>query len=169
MDIFIEQLVKRKLGAADYLIIVGSILAGCVIIFLSMLVPVITTFVLVGVCFGEYYLITSRNVEYEYSVTNGDITVDKIIARRKRKRIISIDAHNVDAMGHYKSEEHKNKSYATRLFVSESANGTDDWYFAGNHPQKGKVLVVFSPNSKVLSSIKPFLARQVAVDAFGRN
>ncbi len=102
-------------------------------------------------------------------MTNGDITIDKIINRRSRKRVISFDAHNVEAMGKYNPQEHAAKSYASRLVVSATEDGADAWYFAGNDTKKGNVLVVFSPNEKVLLSIKPFLARQVSLNAFGRN
>lgn len=170
MDIFVEQIIKKKFGTKDYLIFVGIVLLGCILILASMLfIPDFSVFVLVAVCAGAYYLISSRNLEFEYSVTNGDITIDKIINRRSRKRIISMDAHNIEAMGKYNPEEHSAKSYAARLIVSGTDDGKDAWYFAGNNPQKGNILVVFSPDEKVLTAIKPFLARQVSLNAFGRN
>lgn len=169
MDIFVEQLIKKKLDGKDYLIIAGIIAAGVILIIASTLIPMISAIVLVGVCFGAYYLITSRNLEFEYSVTNGDITIDKIINRRNRKRVISMDAHNIDFMGRYDPKTHSGKNYAARIMVTESGDGKDAWCFSGNHPQKGSVLVVFNPNEKVLAAIKPFLSRQVAINAFGRN
>ena len=170
MDIFIEQIVKKKFGTKDYLIFAGILLAGFILILASMLfIPSLAIIVLIAVCVGAYYLISSRNLEYEYSITNGDITIDKIINRRNRKRIVSMDAHDIEAMGKYNPTEHSAKSYTTRLTVSVTDDGKDAWYFAGNHPKKGSVLVVFSPNEKVLTAIKPFLARQVSLNAFGRN
>lgn len=169
MDIFVEQLIKKKLNGKDFLIIAGIIAAGVILIIASTLIPMISAIVLVGVCFGAYYLITSRNLEFEYSVTNGDITIDKIINRRNRKRVISMDAHNIDFMGRYDPKVHSGKNYAARIMVTESGDGEDAWCFAGNHPQKGSVLVVFNPDEKVLAAIKPYLPRQVAINAFGRN
>lgn len=170
MDVFIEQIIKKKTGTKDYLIYAATLLVGLLLVFASMIfVPEFSFFVLVAVCFGAYYLVTSRNVEFEYSVTNGDITVDKIINRRKRKRIITVDAHDIEEMGKYKPEEHTAKSYAERIFTAENDNGNEAWFFAARHPQKGTVLVVFSPNETTLKAIKPFLSRQVAVNVFGRN
>lgn len=169
MDIFVEQLIRKKLDSKDYLLIAGIILAGMVLVFVSTLVPGISLFVFIGVCFGAYYLITSRNLEFEYSVTNGDITIDKIINRRSRKRVISMDAHNIEFMGRYDPNAHSGKSYAVRIMAAESGEGKDTWCFSGSHPQKGMVLVVFNPNEKVLAAMKPFLPRQVANNAFGRN
>lgn len=169
MDVFIEQLVQKKSGPRDYLLIVGAVLIGALVIFLSILflLPLVI-FVLAAVCYGVYVLIISRNVEFEYSVTNGDITIDKIIAKRKRKRIISVDAHAVEEMGKYDPEKLRSKNFDARIFSSETKNGTDAWYLCAHHSERGNVLVIFSPNEKVLNSIRPFLQRQVAKDAFGR-
>lgn len=170
MDVFIEQIVKKKFGPKDYMIFAGIVLACVLLILLSMLfIPTLSMLVLIGVCVGAYYLISMRNLEFEYSVTNGDITIDKIINRRSRKRVISFDAHAVEKMGKYNPEEHRQKSYASKLFASATEDGSDAWYFVGNHTQKGNVLVVFSPDEKVLKAIKTFLPRQVSIDAFGRN
>jgi len=170
MDIFIEQIVKKKTGTKDYLVFIAAFLGGFILIIASMaLVPSISIFIIGGVCVGAYYLITSRNLEYEYSVTNGEVTIDKIINRRKRKRVISIEAHDIEVLEKYKPEEQSAKKYSERLFVSESDDGKDAWSFVTRLPQKGNVLVVFSANEKTLLAMKPFLTRQVAINAFGRN
>ena len=170
MDTFIEQIIKKQFGLKDYLIFAASILGGCVLILLSWaFVPSLSAFIFVAVCVGAYYLISSRNLEFEYTITNGDISIDKIINRRNRKRVISIDVHDIEAMGNYNLEEHSQKSYDARIFVSENDSRKDTWYVAAHHPKKGSVLVVISPNEKVLAAIKPFLSRQVAINAFGRN
>ena len=168
MDIFVEQIIKRKFGLADYAVVVASLLGSVVLVLLAVLfVPYLSAFVLIGVCVGAYYAITSRSVEYEYSITNGDITVDKIIFRRKRKRILSVDAHEVDAMGKYNPEQHRGKTYAGRYICSVNGSGEGSWYFSAHHPKKGYVLIVFDPEEKVLNAIRPFLPRQVMQSAFG--
>lgn len=170
LDTFIEQLIKKRYGAIDYLITAGTVLAALILVMLSRIfLPVVTPIVFVFVCIGAYYLITSRNLEFEYSVTNGDITIDKIISRRNRKRMISIDAHDIEAIGKYQSKDHEQKTYNVRIDASDNTKSEDTWYFAGHHTQKGSVLVIFTPNEKTLSAIKPFLPRQVAINAFGRN
>lgn len=170
MDTFIEQIIKKRFGPKDFLIFAAAILGGCAVILISWaFVPSFSSIVFVAVCIGAYYLISSRHLEFEYSATNGDISIDKIINRRSRKRLISMDAHDIEAMGKYNSDQHKQKNYDVRIVASENDDGRDAWYFSGHHPQKGSVLVVFNPNETVLQAIKPFLTRQVSIDAFGRN
>lgn len=169
MDIFVEQIVKKRLGPKDYAIITVTVFVGLVLIFLSLLIPAITFLVLIGVCIGAYYLITSRSLEFEYSVTNGDVTIDKIINRRKRKHVVSVDAHEIEEIGKFQPDLLRRKSEYAKFFTSEYDDGRESWYFCARTSKKGNVLVVFDPEEKVLNAIKPFLPRQVAFVAFGRH
>lgn len=169
MDIFVEQLVKKKWGGKDTLISVAVAVVGLALIVLSFIIPAISIFVIAGVIFGAYYLITSRNLEFEYAVTNGDITVDKIISRRKRKRVVSVDAHDIEEIGKFKPELLKSKSSFKPMFAAKTDSGEGSWYFCAHSAKAGNVLVVFDPDEKTLNAIKPFIPRQVAFVAFGRN
>lgn len=170
MDVFVEQIIKKKFGPKDYLFFLLVLLAGMVIMCAALFyIPHFFPLLLIVVFALAYYLISSRNLEFEYSVTNGDITIDKIINRRKRKHIISADARNIEKMGKYNPEEHKNKNYSKRIFVSINDSGQGGWYISLRHSELGNVLVVFDPDERVLNAIKPFISRQVSMDAFGRN
>ncbi|HEX3037754.1 MAG TPA: DUF6106 family protein [Oscillospiraceae bacterium] len=171
MDVFVEQIVKKKYDTKDYLIMAGIILGAFVLLFACFFVRILAGigfFLAVGVLVGAYYLIVSRNLEFEYSVTNGDVTIDKIINRSKRKRVISFDAHGVEEMGKYDEAKHQGKSYEKRLFTGDSAENTESWYMTFHSNKTGYTLLVFTPNEKVLTAIKPFLPHQVMHDAFGR-
>lgn len=169
MDIFVEQLVKKKFGTKDYLIIAAILLGGLVIITASFLIPSISFLIIIGVAFGAYYLISARSVEFEYSVTNGNITIDKVINRRSRKRVISVEAHDIEEMGKFKPEILKNKSSFKPYYASQMDSGENSWYFCAHTSKNGNVLVIFDPDEKVMGAIKPFIPRQVAFVVFGRN
>lgn len=169
MDIFVEQIIKKKLGPKDYAIIAATILAGLIIVYFSIYILVFAFIIWILACFGAYYVMTSRSLEYEYSVTNGDITIDKIINRRRRKRVISLDAHEIEEMGKFKPELLRNKSEYKKIFASEYDDGRNSWYFCAHTSKNGNVLVVFNPEEKVLNAMKPFIPRQVAFVVFGRN
>lgn len=169
MDIFVEQIIHRKMSPIDLLITFGVTLAGLILMVLCFLfIPSFLFFVFAGVCFGIYWVVSSRNLEFEYSVTNGDLTVDKIINRRSRKRVVSLDCKDVDAMGKYKAQDHAAKSYDKKLFVGIRADGTEGWYVSARTKKFGHVLLVFDPNDRVLEAMRPFLPRQLAFEVFGR-
>ncbi len=170
MDVFVEQIIRRRMNGKDYLIFAGILILGIVLILASMMfIPQFSILILAGVCFGGYFLIGTRNLEFEYSVTNGDLTIDKIINRRSRKRVLSFDVHNVEDMGKYDPQKHVGKTYDKRIVCSATDDGKDSWYMHFRHKDFGNTLLVFSPNEKVLGAIKPFLLRQVSFDAFGRR
>lgn len=171
MDVFVEQIVKKKYDAKDYLIFIGIGLGTLMLLFACLVIKVLASFsffIGIGILVGAYFLIISRNLEFEYSVTNGDVTVDKIINRSKRKRVISFDAHTAEEMGKYDAEKHQGKSYDKRLFTGDSADNKESWYMTFHSAKTGYTLLVFTPNEKVLTAIKPFLPHQVMHDAFGR-
>ena len=99
-DVFVEQIIKRRHNAMDYLIYVGLIVAFFIVCFAGLfIIPSFGILLIAAAGYGAYWLITSRNLEFEYSVTNGDLTIDRIINRQRRKRVISFDCKNVEAMG----------------------------------------------------------------------
>lgn len=172
-DAFIEYMVKRKttpkIIMAKIGIVVGTLLLwALIVIFLGSgkfsFIGLIAAF---GSLYGGVYLITSMNVEFEYVVTNGDIDIDKIIARRKRRRLVTVNCREAEAFGRYKASEHATKSYQTKIFACESLDSEGLWYCAVRLKDKGLTLVVFNANEKMLEAIKPFLPRPVLREAFG--
>ena len=170
-DVFVEQIIQRKHSGTDYLIFVGLSLAFLVIVFLGLFViPMFGFLLIIAAAYGGYWLFTSRNLEFEYSVTNGDLTIDRIVNRQRRKRVISFDCKDTEAIGKYKAVDHQSKHYDKKFFVSQKADGSDEgaWYITVRSAKYGGLcLVVFNPEERVLDSIKPFLPRQLAFEVFG--
>ncbi len=176
MDVFVEQIVKKKSETVDKLKIAGIIVLVFVLSFVCVFIlPGLhqiffsLSFALVaGVVYGAWVLITGMNLEFEYAVTNGDVTVDKIIAKRRRKRLVTVDAKNVEAMGKYKEADHASRQYDKTLMACDSPSNDQNWYMTFRHKTFGNTLLVFSPDERTLQAIKPFLPRQIAMEAFSR-
>lgn len=170
MDIFHEQIIKRKFCVRDGLIMAASMVGAVIILLLTMMIPqlfMFGIFILAGVCAAFYYITTSIDWEFEYSVTNGDFTCDKIIHRRKRKRQFSVDLHDTEEIGKYDAEKMAGKNYTAVYQVGETAKGVGgEWYFSGHFEKYGNLLIVFSPDEKTLEAIKPSLKRAVSRAAF---
>jgi len=178
MDVFVEQMIKRKLNAKDYLIAAGIAILAMILVFLCLTVfaqIIGTLFVLIigGIVYIAYKLIKTRFVEFEYSFTNGDLTVDKIIDRSRRKRVVSFDMKDVEEIGRYTQENAKTllqKSTKLKLFTGKNENGIseDSWYILCNSHKYGYLMLVFDPEEKVLEAIKKFLPVPVRVKCFER-
>jgi len=167
MDVFMEKIVKRKKDAKDHLITVGIILAGFVIMLFVPIIPYIGSLWLVinaGIIYLMYYLITSRDVEYEYIVTNGDLDVDKIVSKRKRKRIFSANCKEFDVVARLNSDkyDHEARNIKNRLELVSSMK-SPDIYFATLNYKGERTIIFFEPSEKMLNSFKTFIPRKVFI------
>ncbi len=160
MDIFVEQIVKKPSGRKEMLLkaLIG-IGAGLISAVGVLLLGSYALVVIVGVFYGAYWLMTGLDCEYEYIVTNGEIDIDKIVAKRKRKRLITIKASTFESYGEYKDAP---KLESNVTVVKADGNGDNPLYYADfKHNSIGNARLVFSPNERVLEALKPFLPRSI--------
>lgn len=166
MDIFTEQLIKKSANKLDYFIfLVIAVFLSIELYFSIFILGVFSIIIFAISVYLGIKLINSRFVEFEYIITNENITIDKIIAKKSRKNVVSFNLSDV-----YKFENYnKNLNLSEFKKVYKVSASTDVWCMCFCDNQSRKIAVLFSPNEKTLNTIKPFLKRQVAVDAFGRN
>lgn len=171
-DVFIEEIIKKKMEPLDWLLIlvVFTVCLGLtgVFLFFTLIFPFCLVLAGLTVYFG-YFFITRRSVEFEYSLTNDTFDVDKIIAKRTRKRLISTSVRNFDDFGPYHPEEHAQKQYEKKYFSCSSQKADDLWYFVAKGSNEGNTLVVFNGSERLLQAIKEQLPRQMYQEFFGRN
>lgn len=166
MDIFIEKIVAKKKNIQDYLIIFGIIIATIIIIPLVARIPLINTFtplVAVGIIYFDYRLITARNIEFEYAVTNGDLDIDKIIAQRKRKRIFSANCKDFEIVARLKTNKDKAgpiNNIKNRIEAVTSMD-SDDVFFSILNYKGERTVVFFEPDDRMIKSFKTFIPRKV--------
>ncbi len=177
-DVFMERMVKKKTESIDVLIYVGILLGillvtgvGFVVGFLMVGVPTLSLLITAGAVFGGYKLIGMRMLEYEYSLTNGFVTVDKIMNRSTRKRMTSFECDSCEDLGVYAENEErlKNRSFDARVFATQYADHRGSWYMIVRSKKTGKTLVVFDPDEEFVEGIKKFIPRSLKFEKFGRN
>lgn len=170
MDVFLEYMVKRKnttkAKIRKILIIIGMVLA-CFLItgfllqfpeFGFALICAIAVVIYVGV-----RLLADIRTEYEYIVTNGEMDVDKITSRRKRKRLLTVKFNEMDIMAPM-GGEHKNE-YESKsgkdIDASISPDEKGNYFIILRTTKSGLVRLIFSPNEKIIKSAKSFAPRKV--------
>ena len=172
MDVFLEYMVKKQTTGGEIVLkVVYALLAALLLVGSFFLAPFLGAFSMIatligfGAVFGAYYLITSMNVEYEYIITNGEMDVDKIIARRRRKRMLTANARKFDEFGAYRHDAMAQKSYANRVYACVSPQDPGNYYAVFNHPTLGQTLLVFTPNDRVLEGLRSFIPRKAGGNA----
>ena len=168
MDIFTEQLVKRqasgKTTALKALIGAGAAAVCLISVYLMLLGFAIALFIILGACYGAYFLMSNLDVEYEYIVTNGEIDIDKIIAQRTRKRLLTAKASTFERFGKLADAPAAESGVTTIQAEGTSANVTEAYYADLPHPAFGNVRLIFSPEEKVIEALRPYFSRNLRVE-----
>ncbi len=175
MDTFFEQIVsihktKKTFVALFSIWTVVVLVSAFLIMAMTYLPRFATVFLLIifGLFWGGYKLTALLSIEYEYILTNGDIDVDKIIARSNRKRILTISCADVERVGPYrpgvKPDGNFNKTF---LFCNETDENA--YYFVVRHKNMGMVLMIFAPDERMQGAIAKYLPRILGRDPFAKG
>lgn len=153
MDVFVEQLVKERQGKREFLAIFGLTLAALLILaatilFMTSLAPL----VLVAVAYGWWWCVKMMATEYEYSVTNGDIDIDRIRGRSKRLRLVSVRGDKIESLAPCKERAPLGKfDRVVRCTTRQSDKAL--WRFTYHSKKNGHTVVVFEPDDRVLHAL----------------
>lgn len=167
-DIFVEELIARRSSfgttmAKVGIVLLAFLLASAVFLFLNFIFPV----TLAVICVAAYYVIKMLNVEYEYAFTNGDLDVDKITGKRRRKRMLEINARQIQVMAPYTQEfepEVRNYQVVAQKDYAASKGAVGRWFFIYENEQGQYEFVVFQPSARMRRAMKPFLRLRMKGD-----
>ncbi len=175
-DILCEQLVKRKFGSKQ--IFIGGCIALLGLI-LSLVLYVIGAYVdtvtglmriilfFCGVAITVFFL-RKLMVEYEYAFYNGELTVDRITAKSKRKAMLSVSVKGFEKMGKYTPDAVERLNFTKIRDYSISKYDSDAVFALYKDEKSGeKTLLIFSPNEKLIKALKtsvnPTVFREAAL------
>ena len=165
MDTFVEQIVGKRKEGKEWAIIIGVSAAFIIVsVLLLMFIPIISFLLIAGAAYGTWWLITSQNIEYEYSVTNGDIDIDQIVARRKRKRIVSVSGAKIESLAPYDAASFGSRPFDRKVLAAPSLREEGLWCFTYHSKKNGNTIVVFQPEQRVLDALIAGLPRLVQID-----
>lgn len=168
MDIFNEYIVKKAKDGKDYAMIAMFLLVGMIggtllasIFAAIQFLASFSLLVLAGSIYFMYWGITSRNIEYEYIVTNGELDVDSIVHRRKRKRLMSVSSKTFDLFAPMNSEHSREIERQQDLKKIDASSGRDvpNRYFALFSKDSVRYLLIFEPTDKMLADFERFVPR----------
>lgn len=178
MPVFIEQIVKKKREATDILRIILVVLAAFV---------VDSTFLVIGVLrfvfpavfaisvYAAYNFIRNQSLEFEYSVMNGELDVDSIAGRRKRKKLMSVSIRRFSILAPAKEEykaEFGSESIRNFIYAYISANSEGLWFARFEDDAGLDTVLFFNPNERVLRAIAkiiPSKAKEVPSELLTRG
>lgn len=124
MDRYNERLIKARTTTSSILFLSMAIaFTGASLIFVLLSPPLGFLLVAVGIAL-IVYLKDGLSLEYEIILTNGDIDVSKIIAKKRRKNVKSIEASAITRMADAEDERVANDlslgTYKVKKFVGKN-------------------------------------------------
>lgn len=161
-DNFAEQLVKKKPGSSDntkkLMIILGAVIITAVTMYLAFVTGLyLILAITMGVIYGAYYFFRDTNIEYEYTFTNGELDVDKIIGQRRRKHLITINIAKLNDFGEVNADTPDNQD--ATLFLCSDNTDEGEYYADAEDEEYGKVRLIFTPSEKMVSYIEAAMPR----------
>lgn len=158
-DIFVERLVEKKVTKADTFKKVLIITVALFICMVCFLVEALFTFfhiIVAALCAIIWFVFSKMSIEYEYSLSHGDLTIDIIYAKRSRKNVYEINLKDRLEYLAPNTQDHGgefNRQAVRTIDVSADSAG-DDVYFMNVSSDKGLVRVLFDPNEKLLVAMR---------------
>ena len=162
MDSYSEQIVKQSMTGKQIAMILGTVVAAAalwtvVILFL----PMAFIWVAAGSGIGIYWVASSQSWEVEYNVTNGDIDIDRIVARRSRKTIVRVRGKKIE---HLLPCDKMPSETFDRVVMAASKEQNATWFFTYYSKKSGRTIVFFEPNEKTLAELRRGLNRNVLTE-----
>ncbi len=173
MDIFIEEMVKKKKSSTDSLCLFG-VVAFCVFLSAVLFTVVIPAFpqlssivmlVILAIVYITYILAAKFNLEYEYALVNSEMDVDKIEGKKRRKSLATVNLRGLEFFGNKTSPEFDSclKNPGIKKIYACRDKSADDVYFVVFNDGAEKKMLIFSPSDKIISVIEKLNPKRVAI------
>lgn len=164
METYVECMVKKKangLMSALKVLLIGLTVITGLLGFMGLIVFLIIA-VVAGV--GAYFVSLNANLEYEYLYVDKQLTVDKIMARTRRKKVETFDLERMEILAPIKSwhlDDYKNRQLKVVDYSSGVEQQPDIRY---SMIYNGEKRVIFEPNAEMVAAIKSIAPRKVFTD-----
>ena len=165
-DMYSELLVKKEQTVKDQAIkilliflLVFTAIAGLI---LTPLAWVLT----IGLGIAAYFVLPLLDLEYEYVFVNGELDIDRIASKAKRKRMKSFDLAKMEIMAPVNSHRMDYQNHNTNMKVLDFSSGNSQHkIFAMIIPDDTTVYrVLLEPYKELLDNIARSCPRKVFLD-----
>jgi len=160
--VFKEQIVKRQPSSMDAVKRAGLVVAVLAISVLAFsFIPPFAPVLILAAGFGAWYFMSFLKVEYEYAFTDGELDIDIIYNRSRRKRLFSAKVNEFDIMAHVddKMRAGEFSGAAETLDYSSGVVGNDTYAFLINYKGK-RTKIIIEPNAVMLKALATVLTRR---------
>lgn len=158
-DYYTEQLVKKRTSMKD--VVVKAFLVALTIV--SVLVVFMFPFGIIApviIIVLDVIMFQRMDVEYEYLFVNGDLDVDKIMHKAKRKRIFTININDIEIVAPSDSPElNQYRGIKANDYSSMESGAKTYTLVAVTQGEQKKI--IFEPNDTIIEGLRMLAPRKV--------
>ncbi len=166
MEVFYEYMVEKKKTNREAMIRMGSIAVAILLTLMTILflfgrIMGFEVFIIFAVWYGVAAVFKRTDVEFEYILTNSAMDVDKIMSKKARKRLVTVDFKAIEVC------QPADKIEAPSGVTIMDCTGDIDAgsvYYVDFLKNSQRTRLFFQPNAKILQSIKQVNPRQITVN-----
>lgn len=162
-ETYVECLVKRKTPAyATLLKILTIMLAVCFILVGLIIWPALIIGVVIGII--AYFVSMNADIEYEYLYVDKELTIDKVMAKSKRKRVIVLDMERLEILApvySYHLDNYKNRTTKAVDYSTGEVKQPDTRYALFYNGDKKYII---EPTPELVNALKMIAPRKVFTD-----
>jgi hypothetical protein len=166
LDKFHEQLLRTeksmiyKLFVFDmYLSIILAVLMAAVATVTGSIQNIIFTIIFIGSALLARYFRDKQYKEFEYIFTNGNIQIDVILNKKKRKTLYDVDIKELDNLG--PSKDVKISNGAKKISCYPWNNKDEKYVLVISGKEKHAVYI--APNEELLKLINSYNVRRIRI------
>lgn len=160
-ETYVECMVARKKSplAPVLKVVVWAIV---VLLFLIGMAKFIFFILAIAAGIVAYLFLPQLDIEYEYLYLDREITIDKVIAKQKRKRVRTIELNKMEIFAPYSSHEldsYKSRNVKTADYSSNFPDAKP--YAIVYHDQNSEEMILLEPNQEMIKAVKMVYPRKV--------
>ncbi len=164
-DVYVEWMVSKKRSLTDKLVRAACVVVLAISILLLLMTGSMILFIVaIAAGVGTYFAFNYTDVEYEYVYINGEFSIDRILAKSKRKRIERFDTGRIEVVAPLKSrwldgfthKKYRECDYSTGV-VTQNSHIFVMYYNEGKR-------VLFEPSREFMEAMKATLPHKVHLD-----
>jgi len=162
-DVFKEQLIVRKSNSKDLVKKIGIVLGAAIVLIIgATFLPAVTPVLAIGLAWVAFVLIRRFNIEFEYIFTNGELDIDKIYNKIKRKHALTVNVRSFAVMVSMKNSSLKSElGNISKVLDYSTGEVTDSTYAAVYEDDGNRIQLIFDPNEAIFEAIKMYIPRKI--------
>nr|WP_177296768.1 DUF6106 family protein [uncultured Blautia sp.] len=165
-ELYSEFLVKKEFTFKDAMIKYGLIALTVVAVAAGIFVSPLIFLVAIGLGIACYFIIPKTDLEYEYLFVNGELDIDMIMSKSKRKRVKSLNITEADLVAPLNSHrmDYYNGNQKLKILDYSSGNPEHKRFAVIIRDEGAACKVIIEPDDTMANAIKNSAPSKVFLD-----